>query len=88
MHTKCDERMDGRKDRGKTICPPTIVTGGIIKSNKEEKQVKYSRNIELTAKTVKPIQRKYQPFFSKKCLKAPKGQSEAVNQRRTDNTWD
>ena len=88
MHTKCDEWTDGWNDRGKTICPPTIVTGGIIKSNKEEKQVKYSRNIELTAKTVKPIQRKCQPFFSKKYLKAPKGQSEAVNQRRTDNTWD
>ena len=68
--------------------PPNNSRGGIIKSNKEEKQVKYSRNIELTAKTVKPIQRKCQPFFSKKYLKAPKGQSEAVNQRRTDNTWD
>lgn len=61
--------------------PPNNSRGGIIKSNKEEKQVKYSRNIELRAKTVKPIQRKYQPFFSKKCLKASKGQSEAVNQK-------
>ena len=29
MHTKCDERTDGRTDRGKTICPPNNSRGGI-----------------------------------------------------------